>query len=395
MKKMRVCVATGTRAEFGIWRPVLRAITASKVLELKLVVTGMHLLEEFGGTVADIEEEGFEIAARVPMYEGGQAIAAANKPPKGGTPNSRSLARGIQGLAGAYRKVGAEMVMVLGDRLEMLAAASAALVERIPLAHVHGGETAPGIWDEQIRHAITKMANLHFCATKTAGRRIVQMGEPTERVHVVGAPAIDEALRFHEENWEMCMLDRNDRGTRALLVLHPSGGDDAVEYQRAQMVLGVLKNAFPGEEGVTVVGPNNDPGHEGIMLAIQEESSGMVFLMSMDQEGFWREMMACGLLVGNSSSGIIEAATLGVPVVNIGGRQAGRERSGNVLDVGWGATAIEQALRRATADKAFLRRVAQRKNVYGDGHASERIVKVLEELAREGGVNLEKRFVDL
>jgi GDP/UDP-N,N'-diacetylbacillosamine 2-epimerase (hydrolysing) len=381
MKKMRVCVVTGTRAEFGIWRPVLAAIAGSRELELKLVVTGMHLLDEFGGTKRMVMEEGYEDMPQVEMYRKGESPA-------------KSLARAIEGLAAAYRKVWAQVVMVLGDRLEMLAAANAALAERIPLAHVHGGETAPGIWDEQIRHAITKMAHIHFCATKTAERRIVRMGEDPKRVHVVGAPALDEALEFYDGNWENAMMTRNEQGTRALLVLHPSGGDDGVEYQRAKMVLGVLKKTFAREEGVTVVGPNNDPGYEGIMRAIQDEASGLVMLMSMDQEGFWHEMMECGLLVGNSSSGIIEAATLGVPVVNIGDRQAGRERNGNVIDVGWDAAAIEQAVQRATSDRAFRRRLTGRRNVYGDGRTSQRIVKTLEELARAGGVPLEKRFCD-
>jgi UDP-hydrolysing UDP-N-acetyl-D-glucosamine 2-epimerase len=392
-RKLRVCVVTGTRAEFGIWRPVLRAIEASRLLELKLVVTGMHLLEEFGGTVEAIEEEGFDIAERVRMYEPDFVpqpnVIITKRGFAGG-----ELAQGISGLASAYARREPDVVMVLGDRLEMLAAASAALAERIPIAHVHGGETAPGIWDEQIRHALTKMAHVHFCATKTAGRRIVRMGENLERVHVVGAPALDEAGRFWEENWEMCMLGRHERGTRALLVLHPSGGDDQAEYQRTRTVLRVLKAAFPGAEGVTVVGPNNDPGHAGILRAYEDEARGMVFVMSMDQEGFWREMMECGLLVGNSSSGIIEAATLGVPVVNIGPRQAGRERSGNVIDVAWEPAAIEAALRRAVSDRAFLRRVETRKNVYGDGHASARIVTVLETFARGGGVPMEKQFCE-
>jgi GDP/UDP-N,N'-diacetylbacillosamine 2-epimerase (hydrolysing) len=380
MKKMRVCVVTGTRAEFGIWRPVLRAIQEAPRLELQLVATGMHLLKGFGETVREIEEEGLEIAARVPMYRGKEPAAA-------------SLARGIEGLARAYREAGAQLVMVLGDRLEMLAAASAALAERIPIGHVHGGETAPGIWDEQIRHAITKMAQVHFCATKKAGERIVRMGEEPARVHVVGAPALDLAQGFFEEVWELTRERRWERGVAPVLVLHPSGGDEEVEYQRAKMVVEVLTEVFPADEQVTVVGPNNDPGYEGIIRAYAERPRGLAMALSMTQEAFWMEMMAGGLLVGNSSSGIIEAATLGVPAVNIGGRQAGRERSGNVMDAGWDAGEIERAVRRVLSDKALARRVARRKNVYGDGKASGRIAGVLERMAREG-IKLEKRFVD-
>ena len=184
VKKMKVCVVTGTRAEFGIWRPVLKAIEASKKLRLQLVVTGMHLQAGFGDTVSDILAQGFEIAAEVVMYDPGDTPAM-------------SLARGTAGMAAAFRELKSDLVMVLGDRLEILAASSAALAEQIPIAHLHGGETAPGQWDEQIRHAVTKMAHLHFCATKTAARRIVQMGEDPQSVHVVGACA-GCSIEIHE-----------------------------------------------------------------------------------------------------------------------------------------------------------------------------------------------------
>ena len=386
MKKLRVCVVTGTRAEFGIWRPVLRAIQQSPRLELQFVVTGMHLLQGFGTTVQDIEDSGLPIAARVPMYRD-----TPGKNPEADA--ARSLARGIDGLAAACRQLQPGLVMLLGDRLEMLAAACAALAQRLPIAHLHGGETAPGIWDEQIRHAITKMAHLHFCATRRARQRIVRMGEEPARVHVVGAPALDLALGFFDEAEETARLDRRERGVSPVLVLHPSGGDEATEYKRAKLVLGVLKKVFPGDGRVTVVGPNNDPGHRGIVRAYSEQPHGLALALSLSQEGFWSQMMTGGLLVGNSSSGIIEAASMGVPVVNIGDRQAGRERNVNVIDVGWNAAEIEKALRRVLPDKCFARQVVRRKNIYGDGHASERTVAVLEKIAREG-IALEKRFVD-
>ncbi len=394
-KKLRICVVTGTRAEFGIWMPVLRAIRESKLLELKLVVTGMHLLKAFGETVKEIEQSGFEIAAHVPMYENEKSAASRPKSEVGAA--AQSLARGIEGLAEAYRQVGADLVMVLGDRLEMLAAASAALAGRIPLAHVHGGETAPGIWDEQIRHALTKMAHVHFCATPTAGRRIVRMGEEPARVHVVGAPALDDAAHFVREYRDFArgrsyMNPPSIIGPKPLLLLHPSSADARLEYARARMAVRVLLRKF-GRRNLLIVGPNNDPGHRGILRAYRELR--LPVYMSLDRDKFWVALFVCGLLVGNSSSGIIEAATFGVPVVNLGDRQAGRERCGNVLDVGWeeGAAGIERALRRVLTDKAFARRVARRKNVYGDGKARGRIVKVLEKIAREG-LPLEKRFVD-
>jgi UDP-hydrolysing UDP-N-acetyl-D-glucosamine 2-epimerase len=375
---MNVCVITGTRAEFGIWRPVLEALQTSQALRVQLLVTGMHLLPGFGRTVRDIEAEGFAIDARVPMYRGKE-------------PAAKSLARGIEGMGKAFASMKTDLVLVLGDRLEMLAAASAALAGRLRLAHLHGGEIAPGQWDEQIRHAISKMAHLHFCATAKAAERIVRMGEDPENVHVVGAPALDVALQFARELDEVFQrgggaetASRRAEGILPMLVLHPTTGSDEEEHRRTLMVIDALLKVFPPVR-ISAIGPNNDPGHQGILQAYRERFADMFLQMSAPQETFWAEIAAGGLLVGNSSSGIIEAATFGVPVVNIGSRQAGRERSGNVLDVGWNAREIEQAVRRAISDGPFRARVARRINIYGDGHASERIGGILEKLARDPG----------
>jgi GDP/UDP-N,N'-diacetylbacillosamine 2-epimerase (hydrolysing) len=381
-KRLRVCVVTGTRAEFGIWRPVLRAITHSPRLELKLVVTGMHLLRQFGQTVKDVARSECPIAVRVPMYRAATRTSEA----------AHDLASGIKGLALAYRQLKPDIVMLLGDRLEMFAAAGAALAERIAIAHVHGGETAPGIWDEQIRHAITKMAHVHFCATPAAERRIMRMGEPRSRVHVVGAPALDLATAFYRQAKSVIPKLRLVAGTTPLLLLHPSSGDEHIEYERTLQVIDVLFATCHGPV-VHAIGPNNDPGHKGILKAYAARRDVVHVEMSLPQSGFWMRMLGAGLLVGNSSCGIIEAATWGVPVVNIGDRQAGRERNANVIDVGWDRRALELALRRVLTDRTFQLRVARRKNLYGDGHASQRIVAVLEQLARDG-IPLEKRFVD-
>lgn len=351
---MKVAVVTGTRAEFGIWQPVLRAIASSKRMELQLIVTGMHLQREFGFTVRDVEAFGVPIARRVPMYQPAESSADA-------------LGRATAGLGRAYRELRTNLVLVLGDRLEMLAAAAAAVACGLPIGHLHGGETAPGTWDEQIRHAVTKMAHLHFCATKRAAARVRQMGEPAERVHVTGAPAIDTALTFVEE------FGMGEGEQSAVVLLHPSSPDERLEERRAAMMVKTLR-AVGLQFGV--IGPNNDPGHRGILRAYAR--SGIEIEMSLTQRAFWERLAGASTLVGNSSSGIIEAATFGVPVVNIGERQKGRERNANVLDAPWDENAIEETLRRTMEDTAFLRRVARRRNLYGDGHAAERIVAILE-----------------
>jgi UDP-hydrolysing UDP-N-acetyl-D-glucosamine 2-epimerase len=354
LKKSRptkIAVITGTRAEFGIWRPVLAAIQQSKKLQLQLLVTGMHLQKNFGNTVQDIENANVPIAAKIPMYH-------ANEPP------SESLARATAGIAKALRHLQPHLVMVLGDRLEILAAANAALANQLPLAHLHGGETAPGQWDEQIRHAVTKIAHLHFCATKKAAQRIRQMGENPKTIHVVGAPALDLAIQHVKQ--------QKQKTGRALVVLHPSSPDPNLEEKRARMILQALhaRGLQP-----TVIGPNNDPGHEGILAAIANTNP----IMSVPQQTFWQLLAGSDLLIGNSSSGILEAATFATPVINIGDRQSGRERNPNIIDTPWNPKAIQAAIQKATS-KQFQKITAKRQNLYGDGQAAQRILKTLESL---------------
>jgi UDP-hydrolysing UDP-N-acetyl-D-glucosamine 2-epimerase len=293
-------------------------------------------------------------------------------------------------MAKAFRGLKPDLVMVLGDRLEILAATNAALAEQIPIAHVHGGETAPGQWDEQIRHAVTKIAHLHFCATTRAGQRILRMGEDPKKVHVVGAPALDAIGAFAREHPEFRGPRAQDGwvgGSRPVLVLlHPSSRDDAAEEKRARIMLEAI-----GRLPFSVIGPNNDPGHRGILKAY--ERLALPVTMSVTQEDFWTMLAQTSFLIGNSSAGILEAASLATPVINLGDRQAGRERNANVIDVPWegGEAGIRAAIRKARST-AFEGVVGRRKNVYGDGHASARIVRVLEGLKLPLGIG--KRFYD-
>jgi GDP/UDP-N,N'-diacetylbacillosamine 2-epimerase (hydrolysing) len=374
---VKICVVTGTRAEYGIFRSVLQAIEKQPGLTLQLAVTGMHLLRKFGNTVDDIRADGWRIDAQVPMYRDGDSPAAA-------------LARGIAGFDKAFATLRPDVVMVLGDRLEILAAAAAALARQIPIAHLHGGETAPGQFDEQIRHAVTKMGALHFVATTTSAARVRQMGEASQRIFVVGAPALDHAVTCAAE-WRKT----KKRGAiTPLLALHPSSADDAVEQRRAELLIDCIRAAFPGGGRIAAVGPNNDPGHAGILAAYRARAGDLDLTMSLPQEAFWKKLSECGLLIGNSSSGIIEAASLGAIAVNVGDRQWGRERSQNVIDVPWVRGRIIAALERALSDKAFQKTVQRCKNVYGKGGSGARIAKLLSHVEIEA-LRAPKRFVDL
>jgi UDP-hydrolysing UDP-N-acetyl-D-glucosamine 2-epimerase len=371
--RRRIAILTGTRAEFGILSPVVHALQHSRTLRPHLLVTGMHLQKQFGHTVRDVEASGIPIAARIPMYREADAPG-------------ESLARATAGIARTLRELRAELLLLLGDRLEMLAGANAALATHTPIAHLHGGETAPGTWDEQIRHAVTKMAHLHFCATAAAAKRIRQMGEEPRCIHTVGAPALDGVKRFLSAQPDSAGIAARP----ILLVLHPSSTDDTLEDRRACMLLKAL-----GHQSVTIIGPNNDPGHRGILRAYRRPGRAADVTMSLTQREFWRTLSEASVLIGNSSAGIIEAASFGVPVINVGDRQTGRERNANVLDVPWsaGAAGIRRAIDRALTDGAFRRTIARRVNLYGDGRAAKRIVSVLE--SQEFPIPTTKRFRDL
>jgi UDP-hydrolysing UDP-N-acetyl-D-glucosamine 2-epimerase len=287
--------------------------------------------------------------------------------------------------------------MVLGDRLEILAAASAALTLQIPIAHLHGGETAPAQWDEQIRHAVAKMSHIHFCATPNASRRLRQLGENPNSIYRVGAPALDYATRAAAEMRRSLPRILSPGDFRPLLILHPSSNDDAREFRRASMIITTLAKKFP-DFPITAIGPNNDPGHRGILRAYKTHRKKIQLLMSVTQDFFWGLLHEHRLLVGNSSAGIIEAATFACAVINIGPRQSGRDRSGNVIDVDFSAAQISAAIKKALSDPAFKRRVASRKNIYGNGHAAQKIAATLKNLAKKwgpAGIPTIKQFADL
>lgn len=354
--KRNITVVTGIRSEYGIWKPVLERIASSHQLNLQVVVTGVHLLKEFGQTAKNVHADQWPTIVDVPMYRGGEPIA-------------ESLSRGITGLARAFDTLKSDVVMVLGDRFEILAAASAALTRQRVIGHVHGGEVAPAQFDEQIRHAVTKMAHLHFCSTQLARRRIVQMGENAKYVHATGAPALDAAEKFWRQNHAAAPIEPG-----AVVVLHAASADEKREYQQATILIEALRRS--GLIHLDVIGPNNDPGYKGILKAYRD--AGLSVTMSVPMPLYWGMLMRRRILVGNSSSGIIEAASFGCRVLNIGGRQKGRERSGNVVDVEWSPRQIAAGLKKILWDADYQRLVSKRKNIYGDGHAAEKIAASLE-----------------
>ena len=355
---------TGTRAEYGLLRSPIEAINAHPRLELQLVVTGMHLLRKFGHTIDDIIADGWRIAARVPMQSG------RDDP----TDQATGLARGVAGIARCLEKAKTDIVVVLGDRIEAMAGALAAVTTGRVLAHIHGGDVALGDFDESLRHAITKLAHIHLTATRESMRRVVRLGEAPEQVYCVGAPGLDRLRQIIADTPR-----RSGRSGTALVVQHAHGRGADVEERVALTILDAVAEAGLKRR---IVYPNSDRGHRGVLRAIERHarrsSPGEVRVFrSLRRDDYLRAMLATDVLIGNSSSGLIEAPLAGTPAVNVGPRQAGRQPGGPaVIQSAESPPAIRAALRSA------LRKRPRRggRSVYGDGRTGERIAKILAEL---------------
>ncbi len=373
--RRRVAVVTGTRAEFGLLRPVMHAIAARPDLELAVIAAGAHLISP-ALTFHDVKAS-FNIADVVPMQIAGKT---------GRVEDAEALGRGVARFTRAFEKLRPDWVLVLGDRIEAFAAAAAGSVAGYAVAHIHGGDRAEGVADEAMRHAITKLSHLHLPATAQSAERIIRMGEPKERVRVIGSPAIDglDAIPPLRDEQMTEALGEGVQVPTALLLLHPIGRSTELEEAGAAEVLEGLRG-----ERVLALMPNFDPGREGIVRAI--ESAGVPARQHMPRDkfiGLLRRMAAGGgVLVGNSSAGLIEAAALAVPVVDIGPRQGGRERCGNVVHLEQErADAVRAALAAARAlPKGPIT------HPYGDGHAGERAAAVLAEVSPHQPGLLRKR----
>ncbi len=361
-QKRRVAVVTGTRADYGLLQTVLQAIDDHPRLKLQVVAAGIHLLKKFGRTVDVIERDGWKIDATIPMQTGDDDPLD----------QARGLAKGIAGIAEFLQRARTDIVLVLGDRIEAMAGALAATTTGRFLAHIHGGDRAPGDLDNVLRDAITKSAHIHLPATDAAARRLIAMGENPDHVHTVGAPGLDRLLVHARAS------SRTRRSEAEVLVVHhPSGRTPAVEQRVMRACLRALR-----KHGLSslVVYPNTDRGHSGVLAAIEaERTSGngkgrMRVVRSLDREDYLDRLTRARMLIGNSSSGIIEAPAVGTVSVNIGARQAGRLRAANtVVDCRESYTSISDAVARALR----MRPRIPARTPYGDGRAGVRIARTL------------------
>ena len=382
MSRRKIAVVTATRAEYGLLQCLLEHLRDDDAVELQLVVSGTHLSERFGLTVRHIEADGFQPAARVPLpLEDDSALGTA-----------RALAAATQGLAEAFQALAPDLVLLLGDRYEMLAAAQAAMVARIPIAHLHGGEATEGAIDEAIRHAITKMAHLHFVAAESFRQRVIQLGEAPERVWTVGATGLDNIARMvllpeHELQADIGMVFQRPL---FLMTYHPETLSREDPGQALRHALAVLLDTGGS---VVLTGANADPGSQSIRRAAEQlalvHADRIRLVESLGVRRYLSLMAIADVVVGNSSSGLIEAPAMGTPVVDIGARQRGRPRAAAVVHCEGDAPAIRAAVAQALSP-AHRTLAAQRQTPYGQAGAAARIAAVVRSHPLNGLLN--KRF---
>jgi UDP-hydrolysing UDP-N-acetyl-D-glucosamine 2-epimerase len=382
----RVAVVTSSRADYGYLQPIIRELSQAPEFELQLLVSGSHLSAAHGSTVGAIETDGFPIAERVETVTDSDAAADIAK----------SIGIGVMGFADAYSRLDPDLLLLLGDRFEMLAAAAAMLPFAKPIAHIAGGESSEGAIDEAIRHSLTKMSHLHFVQTSHYRDRVVQMGEEPWRVTVSGSPSLDNLRGF------VPMPERELSGRVGLsldcppllVTFHPVTLEYAAARDQIREVLAAVEaSGLP----VVFTAPNADTNGQEIRGAIEsfvaQHPSSASFVVSLGTRAYFSLMQKALVMVGNSSSGIVEAASFSLPVVNVGDRQRGRIHGENVIDVPCTREAIAGALRSVGAG-SFRDRIRGMRNPYGDGHAARVVVDVLRRTPLDRSLLL-KRFHQL
>ena len=383
--RKRIAVVTVARSDYGIYRPLLRRIEQAPDLELALIVAGMHLMPAFGRTAEEITGDGFAAAATVELA------------PEGDEPADmvRAMGQGMAGFARAYEEIAPDLIVVLGDRFEMHTAASAAVPFLIPIVHIAGGSLSLGAIDDALRHSITKLASLHFVETEAYARRVVRMGEAPERVTVTGALNLDNLE-------EMTLLTAGQLEARfglaleaedppLLVTFHPVTREFRDTRNHTEALLAALDEAG---RPVVFTYPNADTGGRAVIEMIDAFAAARPHVHCVPHLGtlgYFSLMAKAAAMVGNSSSGIIEAASFGLPVVNVGTRQKGRLAPSNVVTTSAGMAEILAGIREATS-KTFRKRLAGLKNPYGDGRAAGRMIEILRSLDPADPSLIEKPF---
>jgi GDP/UDP-N,N'-diacetylbacillosamine 2-epimerase (hydrolysing) len=386
MSSRKICVVTGTRAEYGLLYWTIKGLSEDPAFTLQLLVTGMHLSPEFGLTYRQIEADGFSIDKKVEMLLSSDSAAGITK----------SMGLGMIGFADAFTELQPDLVLLLGDRFEIFSAAAAAMVCRIPIAHCHGGEATEGVIDESIRHSITKMSHLHFTATETFRNRVIQLGESPDTVFNVGALGIESINRLSLLNKEQFEESIGfELGKKNLLVtFHPV----TLEFNSAETQFRSLLEVLQALPDTKVIFTKANADTDGRIINqmidefVRKYPQQAIGFTSLGQLRYLSALQHVDAVVGNSSSGLLEVPTFKKPAVNIGDRQRGRIKAKSVIDCKPDAESINAAIDIALSP-AFSASIKNIQNPYGVGNASEKIIDVLKKTEYKG--LLKKQFHDL
>ena len=338
MKRRKICVVTTSRADFGLLRGLLKAIRADSALRLQVIASGMHLASKFGRTWRDIEAEGIQIDRKIGLRLTGESSLD----------NLKSISVGLNGFAEAFTELKPDIVVLLGDRFELLAPAISALMLRIPIAHIHGGELSEGAIDDSVRHAITKLASLHFAATEPYRRRIIQMGESPDRVFNFGAPGLDQlygsALLTRQELEKELGFSLED--PIALVTYHPVTRDaGSAEAQVSRLVAAIKASGLKAVFTMANADAQGALINRRLQAACAQSPGRFKWIPHLGHRRYLSCLKYFAVMVGNSSSGLTEAPPFRLPVVNIGDRQRGRVRAANVIDVSCSRAAILRGIK--------------------------------------------------
>lgn len=388
-RRLPICVLTTTRADYGILRPLLFRLLEDSTFDLRLAVSGTHLSQAFGMTVNEIEADGFSIDCRIPI------LLEENSTPE---TMSRVMARTLEGFSTYFETRRPELLVVLGDRYEAFAVCVAAVNSRIPITHLHGGEATEGMLDECFRHAITKMSYLHFTSTETYRKRVIQLGEDPDRVFNVGAMGVENALqvpRIPKNQLEAELGFPLFQRPYAVVTYHPVTLELESVDEQMNHLLSVISERIDLNFLITKSNADRGGQHINQMLdAFAEHHTNCCVVSSLGMQRYISVLDSAMCVLGNSSSGIIEVPSFGIPTINIGNRQRGRVQADSVINCLPVKEDIFRALDLAQSEE-FRAKAASVVNPYGDGKTSEHICKIIENTLLVGTIDLKKAFYDI
>ncbi len=381
----KICVVTGTRAEYGLLYWLMKEIDADKDLDLQIVVTGMHLSSEFGNTYQQIERDGFTIDKKVDMLLSSDSEVNISK----------SMGLGMIGFADAFNELQPDLMVVLGDRFEIFSAVSAAMIAKIPLAHLHGGEATEGLIDEPIRHSITKMSHLHFTATNEYRNRVIQLGEQPDRVFNVGGLGIDNINKLKllaKSDFEKA-IDFELGEKNILVTFHPV----TLENSTAKLQFQELLNSIDELKNTRIIFTKTNSDTDGRIINSMIDAyvaihDNTIAFVSMGQLNYLSALQFMNAVVGNSSSGLLEAPSFKIATIDIGERQKGRIKADSVISCSPTQESISSAFYKSYSED-FQNIVDNTKNPYGNGGASKIVVDIIKDFDLNG--ILKKTFYDL